>query len=437
MVISRSPERVRDRAPEPVPGRPDAPAAAVRALTLAVTCSAVGDGSFYVTSTIFFTRVLGLSPARVGLALSLAWGAGFVLSAPLGHLADRVGLRPAAVGLSLATALALVGVTIPVVLGSGAGSGAGSGVGGWAFLSVVCCYGVAQSALGGVRQALLVRTVPPALLVSARARLHVAINAGIGAGAALGGLALLDGGSRAFVAVLWFDALAFTAAAALTARVPGARHAHPAGHAAPSGRLDVLRDRRYLTATLLSGVLHLYMPMLGVALPLYAARFTAAPAWSVALVFAVNTAGVLLLQVRAARTVRDTAGAARALRVAGGLLLLSCVVLAAATGPASPAAALLVLVAGVAVQVCGEVLLASGAWHVGFALADPDRPGQWQSLFASAPPLARAAGPGLLTALLVAGPRTAGEAAGGWLALGLAFAAAGALLARTAQRPPA
>ena len=432
MVTSRSPERVLDRPT----GRPGAPAAAsagaaaaVRALTLAVTCSAVGDGSFYVTSTIFFTRVLGLSPARVGLALSLAWGAGFVLSAPLGHLADRVGLRPAAVGLSLATALALVGVTGPVVLRSGTG-------GGWALLPVVCCYGVAQSALGGVRQALLVRTVPPALLVSARARLHVAINAGIGAGAALGGLALLDGGSRAFVAVLWFDALAFAAAAVLTARVPGARHPRAAGRAAPPGRLDVLRDRRYLTATLLSGVLHLYMPMLGVALPLYAARFTAAPAWSVALVFAVNTAGVLLLQVRAARTVRDAAGAARALRVAGGLLLLSCLVLAAATGPASPGAALLVLVAGVAVQVCGEVLLASGAWHVGFALADPDRPGQWQSLFASAPPLARAAGPGLLTALLVAGPRTAAEAAGGWLVLGLAFAAAGALLARTAHGRP-
>jgi hypothetical protein len=44
----------------------------------------------------------------------------------------------------------------------------------------------------------------------------------------------------------------------------------------------------------------------------------------------------------------------------------------------------------------GEVFLASGAWEVGFALASPESPGQWQGMYASGFPVARAVDPALL-----------------------------------------
>jgi hypothetical protein len=93
---------------------------------------------------------------------------------------------------------------------------------------------------------------------------------------------------------------------------------------------------------------------------------------------------------------------------------------AATTG--SPAVTLVLAGAGALVQVLAEVFLAAGAWHLSFALADPDRPGEWQGLWTSGVPLARAAGPALLVALLLGwdGP--------GWLLLGGIFAVAGATL---------
>jgi len=263
----------------------------VRVLVAAHTCNGVGDGSFVVSSAVFLTRVSGLSPARVGLTLSLAWATGFALATPLGHLADRAGLRRSAVLFALVTASTLA--LAAVAVGSAA-----------ALAGLLVLYAVAQSALGGTRSALLAAAVPAPWRVVARARVQRGVNAGIGAGAALGGLALGVGTPAAFRAVLAFDALTFVAAAAVLARLPVpppvATAAAVTGGAA-RWRSGVLGDRPYVAAAALSGVLHLYLPMLSVLLPLWIVRRTAAPGWTVAVLFVVNTTGVLLLQVRAAR----------------------------------------------------------------------------------------------------------------------------------------
>jgi MFS family permease len=393
---------------------PEAEARAVRTLTAAHAANGLGDGSFHVTSALFFAHVVGLSAARTGLCLSLAWAVGFLLTTPLGLLADRVGLRRSAVAWSVVVAAALVAVVVvdprdPLAL-----------------TPLIALYAVAQSALAGTRQALVVTSVAAPRRVAVRARLHVAVNTGLGIGAGLGGIALVVGTPAAFRAVFVLDALTFLVAAALLARLP--RPTAPVSAARPPLRLDVLRDHRYVRAAALTAVLHLYMPMLTVALPLYIAQRTTAPSWSIALLFVLNTLGVLALQVRAARTVRSLATAATAVRRAGLALLASCAVVAAAALTGSPAIALAVLAAAAVLQVLGEVVLAAGSWHVGFALADPDRPGQWQSLWSSGQPLARAVGPAALTALVV------GWSGPGWLVLGVVFAATGLLLAALTRR---
>lgn len=65
------------------------PAGPPRTLALAQLANSVGDGAFYACSALFFTRIVGLSAAQVGLALTVGWAAGMLAGVPLGHLADR------------------------------------------------------------------------------------------------------------------------------------------------------------------------------------------------------------------------------------------------------------------------------------------------------------------------------------------------------------
>jgi MFS family permease len=390
--------------------------AVTRTLALAQLVNSIGDGGFYVTSALFFTRIVGLSTAQVGLVLTVGWGVGLLLSPPLGHVADRQGLRGTAVVLALTTALALAALLFVRALP--------------AFLVAVCVYASSQSGLSGVRQALLARLVTPAHRVHVRARLQSLLNAGIGVGAALGGLALYLDRPLAYRAIFALDAMTFVAAAVVLSRLPSVPVA--AGFTAGEPRLGVLRDRPYMLVTALSAVMLLYMPMLSVVLPLWVAQRTAAPRWMVAPLFLLNTLAVVLFQVHLARRVNDLESAARSVRHAGGVLLAACVVFAvsATTAPAASAA---LLVVGACLQAGGEMLLASGLWEISFSLACPDRPGQYQGVFAMGAPIARTIGPLALTTLIVTWSGT------GWLVLGWLFLLAGHLVTpvvRWGQRDP-
>src|SRR3954466_10465644 len=76
----------------------------MRRLAAGQLANSIGDGAFYVTSALYFTRVVGLSTTQVGLGLTIAWAVGFVAGVPLGHVADRVGPRRTAIALALTTA---------------------------------------------------------------------------------------------------------------------------------------------------------------------------------------------------------------------------------------------------------------------------------------------------------------------------------------------
>ncbi|MDQ6642435.1 MAG: MFS transporter, partial [Actinomycetota bacterium] len=52
---------------------------------------AVGEGVFITGNAVFFTQIVGLSAAQVGLGLSISGVVVFGLSVPMGKLADRVG----------------------------------------------------------------------------------------------------------------------------------------------------------------------------------------------------------------------------------------------------------------------------------------------------------------------------------------------------------
>ncbi|GAA0267827.1 MFS transporter [Cryptosporangium japonicum] len=389
-----------------------------RRLALAQLANSVGDGAFFVTFALFFTRIVGLPAAQFGVGVSIGWVAGLLAGVPLGHLADRRGPRGTAVLLAAATSLsvvALLGVrSVPL------------------FVVAMCAYASSQAGLHAARQALLAHLVAPELRTETRAYLQSTTNAGLALGAALGGLALWRDTAPAYVSVLAVDAAAFALAAFILRSLPATRLSVPARPAASTGSAwAVLRDRPYAVITLLQAVLLLNMPLLSWVLPLWIAERTEAPRGMVAAVLVLNTLSVALLQVRVARVVRDVRTGARAVRRGGALLFVACLVFALSGGGASPALATLCLVTAAVVQVAGEMLHSAGSWQLSFDLAPPDRHGQYQGFFSSGVALARMIGPALLTTLVV----TWGTP--GWFVLGGIFALAAALMvpaARWAQR---
>ncbi|WP_217234939.1 MFS transporter [Streptomyces sp. AC555_RSS877] len=386
------------------------PAGPQRVLALAQLANSVGDGAYYVTSALYFTHVVGLAPARVGLGLTVAWGVGSLVGVPLGRLADRRGARGTAVLLALATGLAVASFLVVRDFVP--------------FVVAACAYASAQSGLAAARQALLAGLVPAGERTGLLAHLQATLNAGLAVGAGLGGLALHAGTRTAYLGVFALDAVSFVVCAGLLARMPSmapvrlpsVAPVHKGRANGPEGvreRRDrgVLRDRPYALLTLLNTVLLLRMPLLSLGLPLWIAERTDAPVWLVSALFVLNTGAVMVFQVRMARGVTGVASATRAVRRSGWVMLAACAVFALSAG-ASPWVAVGALVVGAVLQVAAEMGQSAGSWQLSFELAPADRVGEYQGFFGTGVIVARALGPLVLTSLLL------GWGAAGWLLLG-------------------
>ncbi|MFI0998358.1 MFS transporter [Streptomyces galbus] len=384
-------------------------------LALAQVSNSVGDGAYYTTSALYFTQVVGLSPARVGLGLTVGWAVGSLAGVPLGRLADRRGPRGTAVLLALGTAFAVASFTavrgfLPFVL-------------------VACAYAAAQSGLAAARQALLAVLVSAGERTGLLARLQATLNAGLAVGAGLGGLALHSGTQGAYLAVFVLDAVSFLVCAGLLSALPAAAPGAVAGVVPgrrPAG-LGVLCDRPYARVAALNTVLLLRLPLLSLVLPLWITTRTAAPASLVSGLFVLNTAAVTLFQVRAARGVDGVEPATRAVRRAGWVMLAACAVFALSAGGGT-AWAVGLLVLGAVLQVAAETGQSAGSWQLSFELAPPDRVGEYQGFFGTGVTVARTLGPLVLTWLLVEWGTP------GWLLLGAVTLGASYALGPAARR---
>lgn len=389
-----------------------------RTLATAQLVSAIGDGAYYTSSALYFTRIVGLSPTRLGLGLAVAWAIGSVAGVPLGHLADRRGPRGTAAALAFVTAAVVASFHVVDDF--------------LPFLVAACLYATAQSGLGAARQALVGGLVPEGERTAALARLQATLNAGLAVGAALGGVALTVGTRAAFLAAFTLTALGFLATGLILLRLPAVIPVLPATVAAGGAGADgatarkgrdggfaVLADRRYAVVTLVNTVLLLRMPLLSLVIPLWIADRAPQLGWLGSALFVLNTVGVTLFQVRTARAVTGLPSAARAVRQAGAVLLASCAVFALSAAPVPVWAMAALLVGGAVLQVFGEMKQSAGSWQIAFDLAPADRLGQYQGFFGTGVAVARTAGPLLLTTLLLDGGGP------GWLVLGVLFLAAG------------
>jgi predicted MFS family arabinose efflux permease len=121
--------------------------------------------------------------------------------------------------------------------------------------------------------------------------------------------------------------------------------------------------------------------------------------------------------------VTDTRSATAYVRRAGVLLLISCLIFAASSiGQSQWWASAALLIAAV-FQAISEMMQFAGGWELSYALAPPNKHGQYQGLFGSGLSAAEMIGPILLTTLIVTwGPP-------GWLVMGAILSLSGLAMA--------
>jgi MFS family permease len=366
------------------------------ALAWASATASLAKGLQFAISALFFTTVIGLSPATVGVGLTIAGGAGMAAAFGSGYLADRVGARRVLLGAALGQGAALgaycvVRSAVPFVL-------------------VACVALAAQGAQRTAQSALLARQFTGAARVQVRARLRVVTNVSVGLGSDLAAGALAVGSATAYRLTMIVAALLVLSSLAALRRVPETpRHF--------SVRVP-FRDRRYLLAAALNGVMTIQFGLLTVGVPLWVTAHTRAPAVTVALLLVLNTVVVALFQVRAARLARDVPAAGRVVLAAAVALVVACGLYATASRAAA-AVAVGLLILAVLAHSLGEILSEAGGWELAFELADPRAAGIYQGISQTGFAVGTALAPAVVTATAV------DHGAPGWAALSAMFLAAG------------
>ena len=379
-----------------------------QALTWGTATSSLAKGLLFGVSALFFTRVIGLSAATVGLGLTVAGGVGLAAAFGSGYAADRLGARRVLLATTVAQGAALAAYTI-----------ARSAL---VFVLVACVAVGSEAAQRTARTTLLARQFTGGDRVEVRARLRVVTNVFIGVGSLAAAGALTVDTAAAYAVTMAIAAVLVLSATVPLRRLPEPPRVPEERHRTP------LRDYRYIGIAALNGLLTIQFGLLTVGLPLWVTGHTRAPAATVAALLVINTAFVALFQVRAARLATDIRKAGRVVFAAACALTVACFLYAtAAHGPVVMATALLVL--GVFAHSTGEVLAEAGGWELAFELADPRNAGAYQGVSQAGPAVGAMLAPAMVTSTAIdhGGP--------GWAVLAVTFLIAGAgtaVLAATA-----
>ncbi|MEV4560298.1 MFS transporter [Kitasatospora sp. NPDC049285] len=377
----------------------------LRRLSVITLINTAGNGLSMTLGVLFFTRVLGFGVAEVGVVLTVAGACGVAASVPAGRASDRFGPKPVLIALLLVQAVCAAGYVLVHRLA--------------AFAVLACLLAVADRGGAAVRGALFAEVLPVDGRVAGRAYLRSVTNVGISVGTVLAALVLQADTRGAYLAALLADAATYAVIAVLyLLLVPVAPRTAAQAAQAASGPNPALRDRRFLALTGLNAVITLQFVMIEVGVPLWVVRETDAPRWMVAGALLVNTALVIVLQVRATRGTEESAAAARVFRRGALLVAAACLVLALAAGLPGWAAAL-VVAGGVGLQALGEVYSQAGAWALSYDLAREDAHGAYQGVFNTGMSGALMLGPVLITSGVIA------HGLPGWALLAAVFAAAG------------
>lgn len=383
--------------PSPLAGR----------LSLQSVLFALGEGTFMAGSAVFFTQVVGLTAAQVGLGLTLAGVAAFVAAYPMGRLVDRVG--PKRAWAASAIGQASMFAVWPLV----------DSFAGYVAMAVVM---EVLGALGSTAHgAYTIDVLPPRERVSSRAYLYSALNVGFTLGSLLGGIALAFESLTLIELVPLFTAGVFVVNAFFVTRLPKAPHDLRSAEerAVKIPGPGPLRNAGWLLTMFFGGVLWTNQVILNVVIPLWLVERTDSP-WSVlALLFGTNTVMCIFLPLAAARGVRDRPTALRAIRVSTVFFTVSCLV-TLSTHHTIGWITIALFFLGHVTLTGAELFLSAASWTFEAELMDPRRRGEYQGAAELASTLGRVWAPAAYTFLAMSWGAT------GWLVIAAVVAAAGA-----------
>ncbi|KNX38747.1 MFS transporter [Luteipulveratus halotolerans] len=379
----------------------------LRLLIVIQLVSMSGRGVFFAVGALYFTQVVGLDVQAVGLALTVAGGVGVIATYVAGLASDRWPARTLMVLALLVEGAALAALPWCDTIG---------------VYAVLAGIEAAMSrGCWTARQTLLARAFTGADRTPARAKMRVATNLGIGLGSGLAALVLADGRAGTFRWAMTLAALMYLFAAYAAVRVPADRPS-PAGVVTTAETVvaaddDVLapwRNRRYLATAAINGAVVTHFAVVEVGLPVWLVTRTSAPPVLVSVLLALNTAVIVLLQVRLNRGFENPRTAASGF-LRGGLLLASACGAYALAPSAGAVVASLVLIAGGLVHAVGEILTSGAGFSLGYELADERAMGRYQGFFGAAQSVGMMLGPVLVASVVAAGWWA-------WVALGVLYA---------------
>lgn len=369
-----------------------------------------GNGLFSVTSAIYFTRVVGITPLQLGFAFSLAAGIGLAMTLPMGHLADRISPKTLNIGLGTVSAFGMAFYAAASTYAM--------------FLVVAMLLAVSEQGGRAARSTLIAR-LGGENRVRFRAYQRAVTNLGIALGSLLGGVALVIDEPPAYRAIILADAVTTLVASQFLRRLPDV---DPIRHEVKSRRTEAMRDHTYVVLTFVNAGLGVHFMLLELIVPLWIVNRTEAPTWVAAGTYLVNTIACVLFTVRVAKGAEDLRGAARLQRSGGFWLGVGALSYASAayTGRWWLAALVMLLAAGV--HVFGELQQSAASFGIGFNLPPEHLQGQYQGVWSLGWGIMALVGPTWLTYLVFH------LGAAGWLILAAQFLVLGAITPRLVER---
>ncbi|MFB7616289.1 MFS transporter [Kitasatospora sp. NPDC056181] len=399
-----------------------------RIMLLAQFLDRAGSGVWAAASVLYFTFVTRLDAQQVGILLGVAAVAGIAGSPLAGQLAGRFTAR----GLLIWSHLVRLGAMVLLLLCDSFA----------ALLPVIALVCLAERAAKTLEMLFATRATGERRSTY-QALTRSAANAGVALGAGVAAIGLAVGTENAYRALVLANALSYAVTAALVWRTRephgGGRVAAQAGGgpdtaagtavetAAEGPTPSPWRDGGYLRFVLLDIPMCLDDSLLNVGLPLWLVNHTSAPHAFVPVFLVVNTALVVLLQLRVSARAEGPHRAAAAVTLYGVAMLATCVVLAFGTGGGAWSASIALLVTAVLVT-AAELVRSVTSWELAVSLA-PDRArASYLGVAGMAQSIQKSAGPLLLTGVVM----TAGPV--GWLGLGAAVAGLSVVQRRTCER---
>lgn len=347
----------------------------VRSLVVQSVLSAFGTGTFLTGTAVFFTQIVGLTGAQVGLGLSISALVTLVLSIPIGRFTDRIGAKK--LWIVAAAVEAALYLSWPLVTGFAL------------FVGLLTGLAVVEASGMSARNVYRIAVFPREIRVGALARMRAARNVGYTLGAGASGVALGIGSRTAILAVPLFTAAVLVVNAVMVSRLPPLPG--PTQPAAPSPAEDAVeevlhpgapawRNVGFVVLSFANGVLSSNQVLLNIVVPLWLVERTDAPKVLLAWLFGTNTVLAVLLQVRASRGAETVPGALRAVRRSGWAFVISCAVIGI-THDTVGWVSIVLIWAGHITITGAELWQSASDWGFTSELSDPRRLGDYQGIW--------------------------------------------------------